>query len=195
MVGYSPWHGKELDTTEQLHFHFHFQCSQKGFPAGSDGKGSVFSAGDSSSTPGSGRFPWRWAFQPTPVFLPGDFYGQRSLWGYSPWGHKESDMTEWLSTHAGFTECSLLYTGGGGLVTKSRLTLVTLWTVAHQAPLSMGFPRQAYLSRLPIPSPWHLPNPGVKPGSPTLADNLLNCRLILYWLRIPGKALFDTKWM
>ena len=34
----------------------------------------------------------------TPVFLPGEFYGQRSLVGYSPWGHKESDMTEWLGT-------------------------------------------------------------------------------------------------
>ena len=32
--------------------------------------------------------------QPTPVFLPGEFHGQRSLEGYSPWGHKESDMTE-----------------------------------------------------------------------------------------------------
>ena len=35
---------------------------------------------------------------PTPVFLPGESHGQRSLAGYSPWGHKESDMTEWLST-------------------------------------------------------------------------------------------------
>ena len=36
-------------------------------------------------------------WQPTPVFLPGKFHGQRSLVGYSPWGHKESDMTEWLT--------------------------------------------------------------------------------------------------
>ena len=34
------------------------------------------------------------AWQPTPVFLPGECHGQRSLAGYSPWGHKESDMTE-----------------------------------------------------------------------------------------------------
>ena len=39
-------------------------------------------------------------WQPTPVFLPGKFYEQRSLGGYSTWGHKESDMTEWLSMHA-----------------------------------------------------------------------------------------------
>ena len=46
--------------------------------------------------------PWRRAQQPTPVFLPGEFHGQRSLVGYSPWGHKESDRTEatW-HTHTG----------------------------------------------------------------------------------------------
>ena len=43
---------------------------------------------------------------------------------------------------------------------------VTLWTVAHQAPLSMGFPRQEHWSRLPFPSPGDLPNPGIKPTSP-----------------------------
>ena len=35
--------------------------------------------------------------QPTPVFLPGEFHGQRSLEGYSPWGHKELDTTEQLT--------------------------------------------------------------------------------------------------
>ena len=43
--------------------------------------------------------------------------------------------------------------GGGGLVAKSCLTLATPWTVAHQAPLSMGFSRQEYWSGLPFPSP------------------------------------------
>ena len=43
--------------------------------------------------PRSGRFPWRRKWQPTPVFLPREFHGQRSLVGYSPWGHKELDMT------------------------------------------------------------------------------------------------------
>ena len=41
----------------------------------------------------SGTIPWRWEWLPTPVFLPGEFYGQRSLEGYSPWGRKESDVT------------------------------------------------------------------------------------------------------
>ena len=39
---------------------------------------------------------WRRKWQPTPVCLPGEFHGQRSLVGYSPWGHRESDMTEQL---------------------------------------------------------------------------------------------------
>ena len=41
-----------------------------------------------------GKIPWRRKWQPMPVFLPGESHGQRSLAGYSPWGHKESDMTE-----------------------------------------------------------------------------------------------------
>ena len=53
--------------------------------------------------------------------------------------------------------------------------LATLWTVALQAPLSMGFSRQEYWSGLPFPSPGDLPNPGIKPGSPALqADALLS---------------------
>ena len=51
----------------------------------------------------------------------------------------------------------------------SRVWLfVTPWTVAYQAPLSMGFSRQEYWSGLPFPSPGDLPNPGVKPRSPAL---------------------------
>ena len=44
----------------------------------------------------------------------------------------------------------------------------TPWTVACQAPLSMGFSRHEYWSGLPFPSPGHLPNPGIKPKSPAL---------------------------
>ena len=40
------------------------------------------------------KIPWRRAWQPTPVFLPGESHGQRSLVGYSPWGRKQSDTTE-----------------------------------------------------------------------------------------------------
>ena len=44
------------------------------------------------------KIPWRRAWQPTLVFLPGESHGQRSLAGYSPWGRKESDTTERLIT-------------------------------------------------------------------------------------------------
>ena len=45
---------------------------------------------------------------------------------------------------------------------------VTSWSVAHQAPLSMEFSRQAYWSGLPFPSPWDLPDPGIELGAPAL---------------------------
>ena len=44
-----------------------------------------------------GKIPWGRKWQPTPVFLPEEFHGQRRLRGYSPWGYKESDTTEWLT--------------------------------------------------------------------------------------------------
>ena len=51
----------------------------------------------------------------------------------------------------------------------------TLWTIAYQAPLSMGFSRQRHWSGLPFPSPGDLPNSGIEPGSPALqADALLS---------------------
>jgi hypothetical protein len=53
------------------------------------------------------------------------------------------------------------------------LPFVTPWTVAHQAPPSMGFSRQGYWSGLPFPSPGGLPNPGIEPESPTLEADAL----------------------
>ena len=54
-------------------------------------------AGDSGNrfNPYVGKVPWRRKQQPTPVFLPGEFHGERSLAGYSPQGHRELDMTEY----------------------------------------------------------------------------------------------------
>ena len=50
---------------------------------------------------------------------------------------------------------------------------LTLWTIAHQDPLSMGFSRQEYWSGLPCPSPGDLPNPGIEPGSSAFQVNSL----------------------
>ena len=54
---------------------------------------------DVGSIPGSGRFPWRSKWQPTPEFLPGESHGQRSLAGYSPWFAKSRTQLKWLNTH------------------------------------------------------------------------------------------------
>ena len=61
----------------------------------------------------------------------------------------------------------------GGLVAQSRPTLVIPWTVAHQAPLSMGFSSQGYWSGLPFPSPGDLPKPGIEPESLALKTDFL----------------------
>ena len=60
----------------------------------SAGKDSAYNAGDPGSIPGSGRSPGEGSGNP--VLLPGKSHGQRSLVGYSPWGHKELDMSEQL---------------------------------------------------------------------------------------------------
>ena len=60
---------------------------------------------------------------------------------------------------------------------------VAPWTVAHQDPLSMGFPRQEYCSELPFYSPGDLPNPGIKPESSALAGGF-------FTTKSSGKPLF-----
>ena len=73
---------------------FYLGAELYGFAGGSLVKNLLTNAGDAGSVPGSERVPWRRDGQPTPVFLPGKSHGQRSLAGYSPWGHRESDRTE-----------------------------------------------------------------------------------------------------
>ena len=70
--------------------------------------------------------------------------------------------------------CSEVSTAAAAAQSLSHVQLlVTPWTVACQAPLSMGFSRQEYWSGLPFPSPEDPPNPGIKPRSPELqADSL-----------------------
>ena len=70
------------------------------------------------------------------------------------------------------------------LLSRVRL-FVTLWTVAPQAPLSMGFSRQEYWSGLPFPSPGDLPDPGIEPRFPALQADALPSEL---------KGLEAVKW-
>ena len=82
MTIHSTWHVMLLNL---ILFYFvysdckYLQCGRPGFD------------------PQLGKIPWRWKWPPTPVFLPGKSHGQRSLVGYSSWGHEESDMTEQLT--------------------------------------------------------------------------------------------------
>ena len=66
----------------------------RGFPGGSDGKESACNEGDLGLIPGSEKIIWRREWLHTPGFLPGEFHGQKSLVGYSPWSCKELDVTE-----------------------------------------------------------------------------------------------------
>ena len=73
-------------------------------------------------------------------------------------------------------------------------SFVTPWTVAHQAPLTMGFSRQEYWSRWPFPSPGDLPSPGMEPGSPALlADSLPSKPLVvpISYPRVDGLFLWE----
>ena len=69
--------------------------TQSNFPGGSDGKASAYNPGDMGLIPGSRRSSGEGNGNPL-LYLPGKSHGQRSLVDCSPWGHKESDTTEWL---------------------------------------------------------------------------------------------------
>ena len=90
------------------------------------------------------------------------------------WSWKEIHTLGWLVSVSSFSRTLRLC-----LITQSCLTLVTPWTVACQAPLSMGFSRHAYRSGLPFSSPGLFPTQGSNPG-------LLNHRQTLYQLSHQG---------
>ena len=86
-VGKIPWRRVRLPTTVFLDF-----------PRGSDGKESAYNAGDPASIPELGRSPGGGHGNPLQDCCLENPHGQRSLAGYSPWGHKELDTTERPST-------------------------------------------------------------------------------------------------
>ena len=92
---------QKVDRTERLHFHFHFQWQSLlalwSFPGGASGKEPACQCRRPERcgvNPWVRKIPWRRAWQPSPVLLPGESHGQRSLAGYSPWGLKESESTK-----------------------------------------------------------------------------------------------------
>ena len=106
-----------------------------GFPGGSVVENLPANAGDArdmGSSPGSGRSLGEGNGNPTPVFLPGKSHGQRSLVGYSLWGHKELDMTEHAHTK---TAQQTAAKRGGRLIVR--------WTQTKKALNHIHFPRQS----------------------------------------------------
>ena len=147
------------------------------------------------SVPGLGRSPREEHGNPLQYYGLENIHGQRSLVGYSPWGHKELDMTEGLSTS---TPSPMVHRVANSLTPLKWLSkqlhtwrvvqillfrntihacvymlsscLTLLWppgTVVYQAPLPMEFSRQEYSSGLPLPPPGNLTDPGMEYMSPT----------------------------
>ena len=90
-----------------------------------------------------------------------------------------------MTTTKKLSECSLhpmhseqRMAVGGGVLGESCTTLATPWTVAHQTPLFVAFPRQEYSSGLPFPSPGDLPNPGIELVSPAFQESQQR----IFWL-------------
>ena len=138
------------------------------------------SAGDVRDTgliPGSRRCPGERNGNHSPVFLPGEFHGQRSMVGYSPWGCKEhTRMTKKKHLAVCVCVCAL-----------SCLSCVQLFatprTITHQAPLTIEISREEYWDRVPFLTPAGLPDPGLS----------LHLFCLLNWqanslpLSLPGK--------
>ena len=143
--------------------HFSEDYLPSSFPGSSDSKESACNVGFANSIPESGKIPWRRDWLPTPVFLPEGFHGQRSLAGYSPWGHQESDMTEWLtlSLHISPPMPSLWDHSAGG---TALAHIHSLWdhSVLAGSPLS--------LPSFSVEPPLSISHPAV---------NLHQCQLII----------------
>ena len=115
-----------------------------------------------------GKIPWRRAWQPTPVFLPGKSHGKRSLTGYSPWGCKESDMTK-----ATERTCGGLLTGSQGPGCSPG---PSCWSQCrenfHELLASL---RLGYCSSRHVMSPGHFPWQASHAGHPPLIVHRGRC--------------------
>ena len=136
---------------------------------GSEVKASACNAGDLGLIPGSRRFPGEGNGNPLQYsclenHMDGGAWSRLLSMGSQRVRHDWETsliLTLNLSTKVNYIS-SVCW------VTESCLTLVMPWTVACQAPLSIGFSRQEYWSGLPFPSPGNLLDPGIEPRSPAL---------------------------
>ena len=92
-VGYSPWGRKKWDTTEWLTLSLSLWCG--GFSRWLSGKESTCQCRSCRFNPWVRKIPWRRKWQPTPVFLPGEFLGQRSLVGVHGIAKSQTELRDW----------------------------------------------------------------------------------------------------
>ena len=146
--------------------------------------------------PWVGKILWRRKWQPTPEFLPGEFHGQRRLVGYSSWGHKESDTSEWLTFAFTFPRGQARF--GGGWVSSREC-----WRWPHHNPYWVrracleGFLETNLAGPAEITSDtWDLPQGLSSDGNPTAIRHDKPWKyLILYirtWLAAWAVSLFHN---
>ena len=131
---FSPQEGSSSQSTQPLG---PLPLLPKGFPGGSMVKKPACQCSRCDFSLRVRKIPWRRAWQPTPVFLPGEFHGQRSLVSYSPWGHKEQDSAEhahtqrWVWGDTTQTEVWQVSLEDHGLVSAALS-----WGLSHPTPPS-----------------------------------------------------------
>ena len=135
--------------------------------SGSVGRESACNAEDPGSIPGSGRFPWRRKWQPTPIFLSGKSHGQRSLVDYSAWGCKESDTTEWMNHHQ-----QPLWASRVAQIVKNLPAVRETWvhSLSWEDPLEEGMAAHSSILAWRIPmdrGAWQAPVHGVTESDTT----------------------------
>ena len=138
----------------------------EGLPGVSNAKESACNAGDLGSIPGSGRSPGVGNGNPLQCSYLKNPHGQRSLGGYSPWSHKKSDTTEWLSTaHCGFVLLKMHWKPqvdvvlAGVHTTKWEKCQLWAWARGWDSFQSNCLLKGFSFNDLPTPAPghtWHL---------------------------------------
>ena len=193
---------------------FVHECLHVGFPGGSDGKQSACNVGRPGLDHWVGKIHWRRAWQPTPVFLPGESHGQRSLVGYSPWGRRVWD--DWATNthvcaHAYMTMCMHVYQHMHAClcvcVWKEAVTKLCYWQVllsmqnletktafVSQAPTADITARAAagaWRPNTPTPPGWARPTPSWSSWtiSRELAERVLACGCAAGLARLPRGCL------
>ena len=117
------------------------------------------------------KIPWKREWLPTPVFLPGESHGQRSLMGYSSWCHKGPDTTEQLILSLFLSQNWILApvvkpSNDSCLLAKLCPTVLRACGLQPKVFSVHGIFQARILERLPFTTPGYLPDPAIKPTTP-----------------------------